>query len=235
MERRNFLKTVASASIVAPLFVNIGSISSNIVYAREVRDFSKVDPAKEALSKEYSKYKLQESDFSQIIENNVLPKNYKEDFWNLPRTLFLKDPKTGEQANIVYFKNGKIDPLGYHQVAYMMRDKHAQVMTDMDLKLLDLMCAVQAWTKVLGSNQPMIVTSGFRTEKTNNSLEGAAKNSFHKRAKAVDFVIPNIDTKTIGQIAQQFEAGGVGIYPFSKFNHLDTAHVRTWIQGKKRR
>lgn len=228
MERRNFLKSLTAAAISSPIILPNS-------FAREIRDFSKKDEIKEILKPAEERYflhggKLNEEDFVTIIDNSVLPQNYKMDFWAQPRKIYLKDPHTSESAKITYFENGKINPLGYNQANYILRDKRQKLMANTDLKLLDLLCAVQAWMVVMGNNNPIIVTSGYRSPKTNSKIEGAAKNSMHMKAKAVDFIVPNLSPKVIGDLAKAFQAGGVGIYLNRKFNHLDTSTVRTWTK-----
>lgn len=186
---------------------------------------------------DYSKYQLQSLSQQQesIIQNDILPRQYSESFWDQPRKIFLKRSKTNEQAEIVYFRNGQVDLQGYWHVTYLLRDIGAKLMAYPDLKLLDLLCAVQAWMKVNGNNQPLIITSGFRTKENNAKIENAARNSQHVLGKAVDFVVPGFDPKTIGIIAKHFQAGGVGIYMDQKFNHLDTGNVRSWVGHTKRK
>lgn len=239
MEKRNFIKGIGACFICSPL-LNINKSLANEINNnnnRAIRDYSNLPPSyKDKLAPAQERYKLTDADIKKAVQNNVniLPQNYKQDFWDLPRKLHLRDPRTKEQATVVYYKNGNIDPLGYHQACYFLRDPHAKLMTDIDLKLLDLMCAVQTWTTFLGSNEPMIVTSGFRSSKTNNRTEGAVKNSQHISGKAVDFIIPNLSPNVIGKIAKHFQAGGVGIYLDKNFTHLDTDRIRTWTSNKKK-
>lgn len=164
------------------------------------------------------------------LENKILPFQQQADFWAQPRRIYIQRRDTGEKANIIYHQNGEMNPEGYYKASYMLRDIRAGQMIYLDFKLLDLMCAVQAWLIHYGSKSPLLINSGFRSRQTNSRLEGAAKNSMHLYGKAVDFTVPGFDPVGIAKIAAHFKAGGIGIYPTSNFTHLDTGGVRVWVR-----
>lgn len=219
MDRRSFLKSslLASSSLVLPPAFAATSSNSN----------------SNNISNEY---KL-DANGSYRLTNNILPLNSKqqEDFWNKPRRIFLKRNDTGEQSEIIYYKNGNIDQKQYWLASYLLRDIRQKKMVYMDPKLLDLMCAVQAWLVYYGYSSPLLVMSGFRTVATNSNLEGAARNSMHLYGKAIDFRVPQLNVNSIAQIADQFNAGGIGLYPSSNFLHLDTGGVRKWVGSKNKK
>ena len=217
MERRSFLG-FAATSATCSLFPTLAhSENNNVELYRDQQKLEKVDYIKD-LDQQYQ------------IENDILPfdKKEKNDFWSKPRRLFLKREYTNEQSEIFYYHNGKIDQQQYWLASYFLRDLRAKKMVYVDPKLLDLICAVQAWMTYYGNNNPISVLSGFRTLKTNSGLEGAAKNSMHLYGKAIDFRVNGLKIKELASIAGQFGAGGVGLYPSSNFLHLDTGNVRTW-------
>lgn len=224
MKRRSFL-----AASVAMGYISTPSFAQN--------DFSQLSQREQILAPLHKRYALESYDSVvksslDVMQNKVLPNSYSMDFWDQPRSLYLKDPATAEVARVTYFENGSLNHLGYNQAIYFLRDKRARLVANHDLRLLDLMCAVQAWMRVYGNNQPLIITSGYRTHASNAKLEeeGSVKNSMHTVAKAVDFVVPGMDPRVIGKIASAFEAGGVGVYVADKFNHLDTARVKSWTR-----
>src|SRR5690606_26549574 len=104
----------------------------------------------------------------------------------------------------------------------LLRDLRQNEVINMDLRLLDLVAAVQAWLVYFGYTEPLRVTSGYRSRKSNSRLENAAKNSMHLYGKAIDFKVPGLKSAQIANIAKQFKAGGIGIYPNQNFVHLDT-------------
>lgn len=152
-------------------------------------------------------------------------------FWSQPRVLRLRHARTGERYEASYWRNGQLDPNGYAQACHFLRDDRAKQSIAMDPRLLDLLCAMQAWVSYYGFSKPFVITSAYRTARTNNRLEGAARNSMHLRGKAVDIVFPDLPVNYMGQLAQHYSAGGVGFYPSSGFVHVDTGNVRAWRRG----
>lgn len=153
-------------------------------------------------------------------------------FWDLPRRIQLVRSQTGERVDAVYWANGALQPEGYSKICALMRDVRENKMTSMDIRLLDLIRAMQAYVSYYGHSSPFMINSGFRTGKSNAKLEGAAKNSMHLRGKAVDFTMPGLPADFMGKLAAHYRGGGVGFYPSSKFTHIDTGSVRYW--GQKR-
>lgn len=157
--------------------------------------------------------------------------NGGSNFWAYPRRLYIKRASTGEEANVVYWENGKISPEGYKQLSWIMRDVKAGQAINMDVRLFDLMYAIQSWVSYYGYKSPIIITSGYRSPKTNSATEGAAKNSLHTRGQATDFYIPGLPWEYVGRLAAAYSAGGVGFYPGQSFIHIDTGRVRYWVHG----
>lgn len=149
-------------------------------------------------------------------------------FWDQPRVLRLRHARTGERYEEAYWRNGGLDPTGYARICHFLRDDRANKSIQIDQRLLDLLCAMQAWVSYYGFTKPFIVTSGYRTPQTNDRLEGAARNSMHLKGRAVDLVFPDLPVNYMGQLAQHYSAGGVGFYPSSGFIHVDTGNIRTW-------
>jgi len=150
------------------------------------------------------------------------------DFWSRPRVLRLRHARTGERLETAYWREGALDNSGYARVCHFMRDVRANETLAMDPRLLDLICAMQAWVGAYGFSKPFVITSGYRTRRTNDSLEGAARNSMHLYGRAVDLVFPDLPVSYMGKLAQHYAAGGVGFYPSSGFVHVDTGRIRTW-------
>ena len=153
-----------------------------------------------------------------------------EAFWSLPRKLNLYRPRTGESVSAVYFRNGRIDVPGYTQICNLLRDVRGKQAVQMNPRLLDLLCAIQAWVAQYGYNKPLHILSGYRSPRTNANTEGAARNSMHMYACAADIVMPGLPVRYLGRLAQHYSAGGVGFYYSSGFVHVDTGRVRTWAK-----
>jgi uncharacterized protein YcbK (DUF882 family) len=152
------------------------------------------------------------------------------DFWERPRELWLRRHKTKEEIRVVYWKDGSLLSDGYWQACSLLRDRTANVMTAIDPVLLDVLRGVHGYYEAWNWRHPIVVTSGFRTEKTNAALatEGAAKNSMHLLGRAVDLFVPGIPPEHIARLGQYLQQGGVGFYPSRGFTHLDTGKLRTW-------
>ena len=149
-------------------------------------------------------------------------------FWAQPRVINLKRRQNNEVVNLAYFKDGKINVEAYQRICWMMRDLKMNKTFQIDIRLLDLICAMQAWVGFYGYKKPFLVTSGYRTPEYNSTLEGAARNSMHLYGKAADLIFPELPVSYIGKLAQHYTAGGVGFYPSSGFVHVDTGRIRSW-------
>lgn len=152
------------------------------------------------------------------------------DFWERPRELHLQRQNTKEHQRIVYWKDGKLDQEGYWAACNLLRDVQAGMMTYMDPVILDILRGFVGYYEAWNWNYPIIITSGYRTEKTNGKLkaEGAAKNSMHLYGRAVDLYMQKIPVAHLAQLGMHFQRGGVGFYPQRGFVHLDTGRLRTW-------
>ena len=157
-----------------------------------------------------------------------LPPALAGDFWAQPRSVDLYREASRERDACVYWRNGALDPQGYQRVCWLLRDVRAGQMIQMHPRLLDLLCAMQAWVGHYGFAGPIHILSGYRTAHTNANTEGAAKNSMHMYGRAADIRFPGLPTAYLGQLAQRYAAGGVGFYIGSGFVHVDTGRIRSW-------
>jgi uncharacterized protein YcbK (DUF882 family) len=141
------------------------------------------------------------------------------------RGLWLVSPHTGENVLTLFWSVGRYDNTAYSEICQLMRDWRENQTVAMDPRLLHLLWAIQ---RKIGFSEPISITSGFRTIKTNTMLraEGAAVNSQHLHSRACDIQIAGKAPANIAQEARAVGAGGVGIY--SRFCHLDTGARRQW-------
>lgn len=146
------------------------------------------------------------------------------------RALWLRRSGTGEECRLVYSRDGKLLLRPYKEVCHLMRDVKAQKVGVIDPDLLDVLYLTQKWFSAHGVRQPLILNSGFRTEKTNAGIEGAARSSLHTQGAAADIWIPGVTPDQIIQLGLFFKAGGIGYYPKQGFVHLDTGLFRTWAK-----
>lgn len=153
-----------------------------------------------------------------------------ESFWNLPRSVWIR--RGDESLNLIYFENNQIVWENYTKICYLLRDLHQNEAVKMDIRLLDLIRAMQGYLAYYGFNHPFFINSGYRSKKTNSNLENAAKNSMHLYGKAIDFSIPGVPGSYLGKLAKYYQGGGVGFYASDTFSHIDTGSVRTWYHKK---
>ena len=158
-----------------------------------------------------------------------------QDFWSAPRVLNIKRYQNKEALHIAYYRNNALDIDGYNKICWLMRDLRANQYAQIDIRLLDLLCAMQAWVAYYGFTKPFQISSGYRTVASNSKLEGAARNSMHLKGKAVDLIIPELPVSYLGKLAQHYSAGGVGFYPDRGFVHVDTGSIRSWTTYRKRK
>ena len=151
-------------------------------------------------------------------------------FWAQPRVVSILRTKTGEHRQVCFWRDGALDAKGYREVCHVLRDVRAGQATTMDLRLLNVLCGMQAWLySAHGYMEPYNATSGYRTAHTNATTEGAAKNSLHVRGMAIDGRFPSLPGEYVGQLAKMFQAGGVGFYLDARnFIHTDVGRVRSW-------
>ncbi len=223
MNKRDFLKTISLSSIM----IHTSSFSQI--------DYSKSSPSNKYkytspldIAQEESK-NINQSQYEQIIPQNEI------NFWDKPRYISLHRVSTGERKLINYFSNKQINKQEYWFASYLLRDVEEKTMMYMDLKLLDLICAIQAWIRYYNINPEFQILSGLRTVEHNKRLlkpgknnESAALNSMHIYGKAIDFYVPQLSVSQIAKIAEIFQAGGIGLYPQRNFIHLDTGRIRKW-------
>ena len=156
-----------------------------------------------------------------------------EEFWNRPRELWLTRPESGESGRFCYWQNNAITS-DYKNLSWLLRDIHVDEAKDIDIRLLDLIFGVTGWLGCYGVNKPFVVNSGYRTNKTNSGLEGAAKNSMHLHGKAIDGRIDGISAEYLGRVFAAFKTGGVGFYVNRKYDfiHADVGEIRYWLRKK---
>jgi len=136
---------------------------------------------------------------------------------------------TGEQLRTVYWCRGQYVPHALQEIAYLLRDYHANEVKVIDPPLLDLLYTLG---QLLETDTPFHVLSGYRSPATNAELRRSnrmvAVQSLHVEGKAVDIRLPGRDTTLVRQAAVALQAGGVGHYPRKNCLHVDTGPVRYW-------
>jgi len=145
------------------------------------------------------------------------------------RDLQLHNLHTEEKISLSYFEQGQYISDALRDISYLLRDHRTGDVLAMDPALIDLLYDLKG---VLGTEKPLQVISGYRSPKTNASLQrkskGVATRSLHMQGKAIDIRIEGIDSQVVREAAMSLARGGVGYYPRSNFVHIDTGRVRSW-------
>jgi len=171
-----------------------------------------------------------ESDEKQASEK--APEIIKDDIGE--RFIWLTRKDSGEQFKEVFFANGKYNFEAYKKFCWLMRDlRGGNEVVSIDANLLNIAYKIQNTLLSLNIRKPVNVNSGYRSPKTNANTEGAAKNSFHTKGKAIDISIEGLDATLVGYLGRIMASGGVGFYPMKNFIHLDTGDKRQWIVDDK--
>ena len=143
----------------------------------------------------------------------------------------LRHATTGETLKVTFWRDGGYDVEALTRLNWFMRDWREAEYRRMDLDLYWALAAIRAGAVGDGHSGRTHIHSGFRTRRTNDMLRrtghGAARNSLHIEAKAIDLRMEGIDPKAIAGYARWLQVGGVGLYPKS-FVHIDTGRRRSW-------
>lgn len=151
-------------------------------------------------------------------------------FWDQPRRLWLRrEVRRGvwEEVNEIYHQNSRLQWSGYERVCRILRDVHAGTAVQMSPTLLDILCGIQGWFTMHSIHLPIIVTSGYRTEKTNEDA-GGVRDSAHLRGGACDMYVEGVPVEYLKDLALYLQGGGVGLYISDGFVHVDDGKIRSW-------
>ncbi len=171
---------------------------------------------------------------SVLIGSSLLVSPYELFAYRLPvdREIKLYNVHTGEHLRATYWSKDHFVQSEIDRINYFLRDFRTGEVKEMDIKLLDLLYAIQL---IRDTDRPFQVLSGYRSKKTNEMLrkhsESVAKNSFHIKAKAIDINLPGTQLKDLKKLAKFLRRGGVGYYPKNGFMHIDTGPIRYWQKG----
>lgn len=145
--------------------------------------------------------------------------------------LKLRNTNTGERLALRFADlDGRLAPDRPAALDHFLRDWRQDRVKPIDPDIASGLAMLVAEAARQGWRGEVQVASGYRTRKTNDLLRrkgaGAASNSFHIKAMAIDFALPGISTADLGQMARATLPGGVGIYP--GFVHIDSGPKRSW-------
>jgi len=141
------------------------------------------------------------------------------------RRIRLSNQRTGEALDTIYWADGRYIPEAMTEISFFMRDWRQNEVRQYHPANIDILAAT---LRMLETEEPYLVISGYRTPQTNRMLRGAARDSYHMKAMAADVRLQSRDIRYISKAAFACNGGGVGIYPRSNFVHMDCGPVRSW-------
>ena len=145
------------------------------------------------------------------------------------RRVKMHSDRTGEHLDTIYWIDGDYIPEALVEITLFMRDWRTDEIKAIDRRTIDI---IGASLILLGTREPYLLLSGYRSPKTNEMLRrrssGVARNSLHLRGQAADLRHPSRDVAQIARAAATCSGGGVGRYSASNFVHVDCGFVRSW-------
>lgn len=132
---------------------------------------------------------------------------------------------TGERFENLYMEDGKYIVAAVKEFSWVCRDFRRNEWAWLNPYLMDFLFVLH-WKYC---RDEIKILSGYRTPETNAQIEGAALNSQHLRANALDIHLPDVDNAAVAADFKTFIYGGVGMYPLKHFTHLDCGPLRSWV------
>ncbi|HEV8678255.1 MAG TPA: DUF882 domain-containing protein [Stellaceae bacterium] len=132
---------------------------------------------------------------------------------------------TGERFNKPYYWDSHYIMTAVEDFSWTCRDFRAGKWKILNPWLLDLVFILH-W---IYNKDEIKILSGYRTAETNAQLEGAALQSQHTLANALDIHIPDVDHDALARDFKERIRGGVGMYPNRHFTHMDFGPLRSWV------
>lgn len=145
------------------------------------------------------------------------------------RRIKMYSTRTGEKLDIIYWIEGFYITDALSEVNYFMRDWRQNKEKPIDTRTVDIIAASM---RLLETETPFQMLSGYRTSSTNKLLRSrsrnVAKKSLHMVGQAVDVRMQGRSVRQIARAAAACSAGGVGRYSRSNFVHVDCGIKRIW-------
>ena len=135
----------------------------------------------------------------------------------------------GEEVAVAYRAGETYNLEALARLRHLFRDLREGMEGPLPPLLVDVLSVLQErWSYT----KPLVVGSGFRTLRTNASLEGAAPASFHLRGSAADISVRGVRPEELGLavwlLSQRF--GFMGVVLYRGFVHVDIGPRRAWTR-----
>ncbi len=139
------------------------------------------------------------------------------------RRLVMVNGRTGERYDRAFVQNGEYVQEAIEEFSHFARDWRENEIKPYDPAAIQIVWKI--W-RMIDTPTPFNLNSGYRSPKTNASLPGTAKQSYHMRGKACDLSNPSVSPANVHKAAMTLWAGGVGRY--DTFTHVDSGPKRRW-------
>jgi uncharacterized protein YcbK (DUF882 family) len=143
----------------------------------------------------------------------------------------LLNANTGDRITAVFDTDGRsMVARDKARLDWFFRDWRQNEIRSMDPASLAILAEVIGAARRQGWDGEVRMHSGYRSRKTNDQLRsrgiGAARNSLHLKAKAIDFSLPGMEMDALQKLTASQATGGVGLY--RSFVHIDSGPQRRW-------
>lgn len=143
----------------------------------------------------------------------------------------LLNANTGDRITAVFEAVGQtVAARDKARLDWFFRDWRQNEIRSMDPETLAILAEVIGAARRQGWDGEVRMHSGYRSRKTNDQLRrrgiGAARNSLHIQAKAIDFSLPGMEMDALQKLTASQATGGVGLY--RSFVHIDSGPQRRW-------
>lgn len=144
--------------------------------------------------------------------------------------LQLQHTHTGERLALALPSGAAPPPAMQSALEHFLRDHYSGAVGRIDPALF---AQLQVLQRLLRSDGPWEVISGYRSAETNERLRrrgggGVARGSLHLQGRALDLRLAGVVLAELRDAALSLRQGGVGFYAAEHFVHLDTGPVRRW-------
>ncbi|MGG5808151.1 YcbK family protein [Falsiroseomonas sp. CW058] len=144
------------------------------------------------------------------------------------RRLTLRHAHTGARFDGPWHDGAAPDPAAMAELSAVLSDSAAIQPLPFDAAAVEILWEVAQRARLAGE---LVVRSGYRTPAINRAVHGAG-DSQHLRAGAIDVEVTAGRMAAVSDAALRLGRGGVGLYPFRGFVHLDSGPVRRWSDDR---
>ena len=147
-------------------------------------------------------------------------------------SLSIINQRTKEELKLRFFTVTGYDRTAIDQLNWIFRDWRQKEEIQIDVRLFWGLAAVRQAAMKDGDAGDILLTSGYRSRKTNDMLRSqghrTAYNSFHMKGRAADFRLPGAKIEDTARFVEWLQVGGTGHYR-DQFVHMDSGEERTWL------